>query len=81
MTLVADLPPPAVPLTRSDDVMGGAVVFAGTRVLFRALIEYLAGGQTLDEFLEDFPTVSRAHAMAVLEFAQDSAADRARSAR
>lgn len=47
--------------------MSGAVVFAGTRVPVQALLDYLEEGDTLDHFLEDFPTVSREHAVAVLE--------------
>jgi uncharacterized protein (DUF433 family) len=47
--------------------MSGAVVFAGTRVPVQALIDYLEEGSRLDDFLEDFPTVSREHAVAVLE--------------
>ena len=42
-------------------------MFHGTRVPFQALLDYLEGGQTLDEFLDDFPTVSRQAAIAALE--------------
>jgi uncharacterized protein (DUF433 family) len=45
-------------------------VFRGTRVPFQALLDYLEGGQTLDEFLDDFPTVSRDAAVAALEHAK-----------
>ena len=41
------------------EILGGTPVFVGTRVPFQALIDYLEAGQSLDEFLEDFPTVSR----------------------
>ena len=44
-------------------------MFAGTRVPLQALIDYLAGGQPLDEFLEDFPTVTREQAVAALHLA------------
>ncbi len=44
-------------IVRDPDVLGGTPVFRGTRVPFQTLLEYLEGGQTLDEFLEDFPTV------------------------
>jgi uncharacterized protein (DUF433 family) len=81
MAHVVDRPVPSVLLTRSDDVMGGEVVFAGTRVLFRSLVDYLEGGQTLDEFLDDFPAVSREHATAVLELAHESTAARAHPSR
>jgi len=64
------LPKPLV--TRSDEVMSGAVVFADTRVPVQTLLDYLEEGDTLDEFLKDFPTVSREHAIAVLELAKKS---------
>ena len=47
---------------RSSDILGGIPVFAGTRVPVRTLIDYLEAGERLDEFLDDFPTVSRAQA-------------------
>ena len=59
-------------VTRADDVMSGAVVFAGTRVPVETLLDCLEEGDTLDHFLEDFPTVSRDHAVAVLELAKES---------
>jgi len=49
------------------DILGGAPVFVGTRVPLQALIDYLQGGHSLDEFLDDFPTVSREVAVAALE--------------
>ncbi|MBI3939457.1 MAG: DUF433 domain-containing protein, partial [Acidobacteria bacterium] len=49
-------------ITRSEQIMSGAVVFAGTRVPVQTLLDYLEEGDTLDHFLEDFPTVSREHA-------------------
>jgi uncharacterized protein (DUF433 family) len=66
------MPLPKPLITRSDAVMSGAVVFAGTRVPFQTLLDYLEEGDTLDHFLEDFPTVTREHAVAVLELAKDS---------
>jgi uncharacterized protein (DUF433 family) len=59
-------------LTRSPDRLSGAVVFAHTRVPVQALIDYLEGGDTLDAFLEDFPAVTREHAIAVLELARQA---------
>jgi uncharacterized protein (DUF433 family) len=50
--------------------LGGTPVFRGTRILFQALFDYLEGGQTLDEFLEDFPIVSREAAVGSLEYAK-----------
>ncbi|MCX6874346.1 MAG: DUF433 domain-containing protein [Verrucomicrobia bacterium] len=53
------------------EIMGGEPCFAGTRVPARTLIDYLEGGDTIDEFLEDFPTVSRQQAVALLEEASE----------
>ena len=71
------VPDPLV--TRSTDVMSGAVVFTGTRVPVQALLDYIEEGDTLDSFLEDFPTVSREHAVAVLESAKELYFTHARS--
>jgi uncharacterized protein (DUF433 family) len=57
-------------LVKNPDILGGVPVFAGTRVPFQALLDYLEGGQTLDEFLSDFPTVTREAAIAALEEAK-----------
>ena len=57
-------------ITRDPDILGGTPVFAGTRVPVQTLLDYLAAGDSLDIFLDDFPTVSRAHATAVLDFAK-----------
>jgi uncharacterized protein (DUF433 family) len=54
-------------IQRSDEILGGTPVFAGTRVPVKTLFDYLEEGDTLDEFLEDFPAVSREHAVKVLE--------------
>lgn len=53
-------------ITRSPDVMSGTPVFAGTRVPVQTIIDYLAGGHSLDEFLDDFPTVRREQALELL---------------
>lgn len=63
------LPEPLI--SSAGEIMSGAVVFTGTRVPVQTLIDYLEEGSSLDEFLEDFPTVSREHAIAVLELAKD----------
>ena len=52
------------------DVMGGTPVFVGTRVPVQALIDYIEGGHSLEEFLNDFPTVSRELALGALEQAK-----------
>jgi uncharacterized protein (DUF433 family) len=49
------------------EILGGTPVFVGTRVPFQALIDYMKGGHTLSDFLDDFPTVSHAQATAALE--------------
>jgi uncharacterized protein (DUF433 family) len=54
-------------ISRDPETLGGTPVFRGTRVPFQALLDYLEGGQTLDEFLDDFPTVARAAAVSALE--------------
>ena len=61
------------------DIMSGAPVFAGTRVPVRNLFDYLAGGEPLSEFLEDFPSVSREQATAALREAEESWVTHARS--
>ena len=52
------------------DLVSGTPVFVGTRVPFKNLIDYLAGGDPLDDFLDDFPGVSREQAIASLKLAQ-----------
>ena len=52
---------------RDPDILGGTPVFIDTRVPVKSLLDYIAGGHTLDDFLDDFPTVTRTQAVAVLE--------------
>lgn len=59
-------------ITSSPDRLGGTPVFAGTRVPVQTLFEYLEAGDPLGEFIEEFPSVSRAHAVAVLELAKQA---------
>jgi uncharacterized protein (DUF433 family) len=61
--------------------MGGTVVFVGTRVPLRNLFDYLEGGYDLDEFIDDFPSVTHDQAVAALEDALDMLAARALAAR
>ena len=69
-----DLPKLPEPLiTATPERMGGEPVFAGTRVPVKNLFDYLEGGEPLDEFLADYPNVTRAHAVAVLELARTKA--------
>ena len=58
-------------ITCSPEVMGGTPVFSGTRVPVQTLLDYLEGGETIDDFLEGFPTVSREQVVAFLEEAKD----------
>jgi uncharacterized protein (DUF433 family) len=61
------------PLIVSDpDICNGEPVFAGTRVMVQSLIDYIEGGETLDEFLEQFPTVTREMAVRFLEEAEEA---------
>jgi len=55
----------------SPDVMGGTPVFAATRVPVQTLLDYLEAGETIDDFLAGFPTVSRQQVVAFLEHARD----------
>jgi uncharacterized protein (DUF433 family) len=66
------MPVPEPLITSSPDRMSGTPVFAGTRVSVQTLIDYLEAGDPLDEFLKDFPSVSREHAIAVLELAKSA---------
>ena len=59
-------------IVRDKGILGGTPVFRGTRVPFQALLDYLEGGETLEEFLDDFPTVTREDAIAALELAKSS---------
>ena len=61
-------------VTKSEDVAWGATVIAGTRVPVETLFDYLERGRTLDEFLDQFPTVDRDKAVAILELAKDRVA-------
>jgi uncharacterized protein (DUF433 family) len=54
-------------VTSSPDILSGTPVFAGTRVPVQALIDYLEGGETIDDFLAGFPTVKREQVVAFLE--------------
>lgn len=53
-------------VSRSPKILSGTPVFAGTRVPVETIFDYLAGGHTLDEFLDDFPTVRREQALELL---------------
>jgi uncharacterized protein (DUF433 family) len=63
-------------IVRDSDILGGTPVFSGTRVPVQALLDYLEGGQTLHEFLDDFPTVTREAAISALELAKSVLVER-----
>jgi uncharacterized protein (DUF433 family) len=58
-------------VSRDPDVMGGAVVFHGTRVPVQTLLDYLEAGESIDDFLGGFPSVTREHVIAFLEEAKE----------
>lgn len=62
------------------EILSGTPVFVGTRVPVQALFDYLEGGDTLDEFLRQFPSVRRDQAVATLELARESVLTSARPA-
>jgi len=59
-------------IIKDDKIMGGEPVFRGTRVPFKVLTDYLEGGDTLDQFLEQYPSVTRELAIAAIEEARSS---------
>jgi uncharacterized protein (DUF433 family) len=64
-------------VSRSADVMGGIAVFHGTRVPVETLIDYLEAGESIDDFLEGFPSVTRQQVIAFLEEAKARAIESA----
>ena len=67
-------------VSRDPEIMSGALCFTGTRVLVKNLFDYLEGASSLEDFLEDFPSVSREKAVAVLETARARLVDDALAA-
>jgi uncharacterized protein (DUF433 family) len=65
----------------NPEILGGTPVFVGTRVPFQTLLDYLEAGDTLDDFLDDFPTVTREQAITALEQAKEALLADARAAR
>ncbi len=68
------------PILTDPEILDGTPVFAKTRVPFQTMIDYLEEGQTLTEFLADFPSVSREQAVAALEEAKEAVLAHARPA-
>ena len=58
-------------ISTSPEIMGGTPVFAGTRVPVQTLLDYLKAGESIDDFLDGFPTVTREQVIALLEEAQN----------
>lgn len=58
-------------ISRDPEVMGGATVFTGTRVPVQTLLDYIEAGETIDDFIEGFPSVTKAQVVAFLETAKD----------
>ena len=58
-------------VSRSPDVMGGTAVFHGTRIPVQTLFDHVEAGETIDDFLDGFPSVTREHVIAFLEEAKD----------
>ena len=69
--IMSDMPNEPAIVHSDPEILGGTPVFVGTRVPFRALVDYIEGGHPLAEFLEDFPSVSREQAIAALEQAKE----------
>jgi uncharacterized protein (DUF433 family) len=63
---------PSEVIHTDPNILSGTPVFVGTRVPAQTLFDYLEGGDTLDEFLRQFPSVSREQAIAALDLARDS---------
>ena len=62
---------PAEVIVKDPEILNGMPVFRGTRVPFKNLLDYLEGGHTLDNFLDEFPSVTRDEAIAALEHAKE----------
>lgn len=63
-------------VSRDPEIMSGELVFSGSRVEVKTLIDYLKAGHSLDDFLEGFPTVSRQQAEAYLEMTLEAAGEK-----
>ena len=64
-------------IRRDPEILGGTPVFVGTRVPVKTLFDYLIGAHAIPGFLDDFPSVTREHAVAVLQLAADLLLERA----
>ena len=59
------------PISIASDILGGTPVFTGTRVPVQTLLDYLEAGESIDDFMEGFPSVTRAQVVSFLELAKD----------
>jgi uncharacterized protein (DUF433 family) len=75
------MPTTSVVIHSDPEILGGTPVFVGTRVPLRNLIDYLEKNHSIDEFLDDFPTVSREQVVGALEAAHEAVSARAYSSR
>jgi uncharacterized protein (DUF433 family) len=80
MLILEDKQIAQLPINVDPETLSGAPVFSGTRVPVTALLDNLAAGLTLDEFLDNFPTVSREQAIQVLDFYKETLARLGRAA-
>ena len=71
------MPAPSAVIHSDPDILGGTPVFVGTRVPVRTLLDYLEAGDSLSEFLEDFPSVSREQAIGTVRLAGEMLLDHA----
>ena len=78
--MMAAMADPSSVIYSDPEISGGVPIFRGTRVPIQSLFDYLEGGETLDQFLDQFPSVSKRQALAALVLARDSVLARARSA-
>ena len=74
------MPNHTLPIHSDPEILGGTPVFVGTRVPVQTLLDYLEAGDPLDEFLQDFPSVTRDQTVAVLELAKEMLLARASAA-
>ena len=74
------MPNSTLPIHSDPEILGGTPAFVGTRVPVQTLLDYLEAGDPLDEFLEDFPSVTRDQTVAVLELAKEMLLARASAA-
>ncbi|HEV2863534.1 MAG TPA: DUF433 domain-containing protein [Pyrinomonadaceae bacterium] len=80
MLTLDDVQVARLPITVDPEIMSGTPVFTGTRVPVAALLDNLAAGLKLDEFLDNFPTVSHEQAVQVLDFYKETLARLGRAA-